>query len=140
MSNLELKVETKEAIKYDKLIIPLLIGATLISLMPPFTLSVTISKFEVKATVIQLTAKSDDNIWPLTNELIILLETFKPSGIADKKLLLNIPPRNEAYKTKRIKGVINETKNIDLSLKYTFIFLLVRFKNLFIITPPIHNQ
>ena len=83
-------------------------------------------RFTQNVTVIQLTDKSAAASCAATVPLISLSEICTVSGNADKKESLYTFARNVAYKTIRITGVIREERNIPLSRKKSFLFLLIR--------------
>ena len=85
--------------------------------------------------MIQLTDKSAAASCAATVPLISFSEICTVSGNADKKESLYTFARNVAYKTIRITGVIREERNIPLSRKKSFLFLLIRA----VIVPILHE-
>ena len=92
-------------------------GVMLRSRRAPVTLSCTISMLQQKVTVTQLTASSDETSWPPTVALISFSGRETVAGIAETNESRYTFPRNVAYSTSRIAGVIREVKNMPLSLK-----------------------
>ena len=74
--------------------------------------------------------KSSPATVPFTN----FSDTDIKSGNALLKLSLYTFARKVAYKIRSSNGVIKEAKNIPLSLKNTFIFLLVIARKVFIVS------
>ena len=84
----------------------------------PVTLSWIIRRFEQNAIVTQQTASSDEASWPPTTPSMMLSESVKPSGSADKKLSRWTLDKNVTYKTSSIAGVISEEKGVTFEVSY----------------------
>lgn len=128
-----MSVVRSEPAKYAAAIVDFLAGEIRKSFLAPESLSLTINRFEQNATVTQLTAKSDVMSSAPTIPLISFSGTPNPSGSAEAKDSLYTLARNVTYKTRRMTGVINDVKNIPLSLKNIFMFRFVSAKKVFIV-------